>query len=126
MRRCSKSSSDALANLRKCAPSCAQIVVASIDVEGDRLAVDMNVHAQASVALGMPHAGASWIIERVAVDEKASDALTRRGECARVGPDTWRASRQHDGKIVGADELRSSSRSRHDDRRAGGRMGLDR
>ena len=89
----------------KCAPSCAQIVVARIDVEGDRLAVDMNVHAQASVALGMPQAGAAWVIERVAVDDKASDALTRRENSLGLPltPGVHRVSMT--GKIVGADEL---------------------
>jgi len=64
----------------KCVPSCAQVVVASVDISGDRLEVKMEVHAQANVALGVPQAGPQWVIERVLVDERPSDSLAREGE----------------------------------------------
>jgi hypothetical protein len=63
----------------KCVPNCAQVVVANVDVNADQLEVVMEVHAQASVALGVPEAGAQWVIDRVLIDERPSDALARDG-----------------------------------------------
>lgn len=88
-----------------CAPRCAEIVVAKVHVEGDRLAVDLEVHAQASVALGIPHAGTPWIIERVAIDERTIDALARRDDVLElpVAPGVHRIEML--GRIAAADEL---------------------
>ena len=55
----------------KCVPDCVEAVMATVIVDGDRLEVQMDVHAQASVVLGIPQAGQQWIIERVAVDDRA-------------------------------------------------------
>ncbi len=79
----------------KCVPDCVEAVLATVTVSGDRLDVQMQVHAQASVVLGIPQAGQHWIIERVAIDDRAVDSVARVGEhlsstgCAR------RASREH-------------------------------
>jgi hypothetical protein len=61
----------------KCVPNCAQVVLATVDLSGDRLDVQIEAHAQASVAIGVPHAGPQWIIERVLIDDRPSDALAR-------------------------------------------------
>ena len=61
----------------KCVPDCVEAVMATVIVDGDRLEVQMDVHAQASVALGIPQAGQQWIVERVAVDDRPSDAVAR-------------------------------------------------
>ena len=88
-----------------CAPHCAQIVVAAIDINDDRLAIDMDVHAQANVALGMPQAGPPWILERVFVDREPSDALSRRGDGLELPltPGVHRVSMV--GRIAAVDEL---------------------
>jgi hypothetical protein len=89
----------------RCAPNCAEIVVAGVDVNDDRLAIDLDVHAQANVALGMPHAGSAWIIERVLVDADPSDALSRRGDALELAltPGVHHISMV--GRIAAADEL---------------------
>jgi hypothetical protein len=61
----------------KCVPNCVEAVMATVSVSGDQLDVQMEVHAQASVVLGIPQAGQQWIIERVAIDDRAVDAVAR-------------------------------------------------
>lgn len=89
----------------KCAPNCAQVVLANVDVDRDRLSIELQVHAQAAVALGMPHAEAAWVIDRVTVDDRASDALVRNGHTLElpITPGVHRIVLS--GRIVGADEL---------------------
>src|SRR6185503_1616987 len=58
-------------------PECVEAVMATVIVDGDRLEVQMDVHAQASVALGIPQAGQQWIIERVVVDDRPTDSISR-------------------------------------------------
>ena len=90
----------------RCAPNCAEIVVAGIDVNDDRLAIDLDVHAQANVALGMPHAGSAWIIERVLVDASRR-RMRSRGAAMQLElpltPGVHRISMV--GRIAAADEL---------------------
>lgn len=64
----------------KCVPDCVEAVMATVIVAGDRLEVQMDVHAQASVTFGIPQAGQQWIIERVAVDERPTDSVSRVAE----------------------------------------------
>jgi hypothetical protein len=61
----------------KCVPNCVEAVMATVLVSGDRLEVQMEVHAQASVVLGIPQAGQQWIIERVAIDDRVADSVAR-------------------------------------------------
>lgn len=61
----------------KCAPNCVEAVMATVIVNGERLEVQMEVHAQANAVLGIPHAGQQWIIERVSVDDRPTDAVAR-------------------------------------------------
>jgi hypothetical protein len=61
----------------KCLPNCIEAVMATVIVSGDRLDVQMEVHAQASVVLGIPQAGQRWIIERVAIDDRVADSVAR-------------------------------------------------
>jgi hypothetical protein len=89
----------------KCVPDCVEAVMATVIVSGDRLDVQMEVHAQASVALGIPQAGPQWTIERVTVDERAADSVARVGEQLQlpVAPGVHRVSIA--GRVVQADEL---------------------
>jgi hypothetical protein len=64
----------------KCVPECVEAVMATVVVDGDRLEVQMEVHAQANVTLGIPQAGPQWIIERVSVDDRPIDAVSRVAE----------------------------------------------
>lgn len=64
----------------KCVPNCVEAVMATVLVSGERLDVQMEVHAQASTVLGIPQAGPQWIIDRVAIDDRAVDSVARAGE----------------------------------------------
>jgi hypothetical protein len=90
----------------KCVPNCANVVLATVSVSGDRLEVQMEVHAQASVAIGMPQAGPQWAIERVLIDEHPMDALAR-DEAQRLQLPLLPGVHQVSviGRIVQADEL---------------------
>jgi hypothetical protein len=68
----------------KCVPNCVEAVMATVIVTGDRLDVQMEVHAQASVELGIPQAGPQWIIERVTIDDRAADSVARSEEQLRL------------------------------------------
>jgi hypothetical protein len=68
----------------KCVPDCVEAVMATIIVDGDRLEVQMDVHTQASVAFGIPQAGQQWIIERVAIDDRPTDSVSRVAEQLQV------------------------------------------
>jgi len=59
----------------KCVPNCVEAVMATVVVNGDRLDVQLEVHAQANVVLGIPQAGQQWVIERVTVDDRAADSV---------------------------------------------------
>jgi hypothetical protein len=61
----------------KCVPDCVEAVMATVVVSSDRLDVQMEVHAQASVVLGIPQAGQQWVIDRVTVDDRTSDPVAR-------------------------------------------------
>lgn len=61
----------------ECVPGCVEAVMATVIVDGDRLEVQMDVHAQASATLGIPQAGQQWIVERVIIDNRPSDAVAR-------------------------------------------------
>ncbi len=89
----------------KCVPNCVEAVMATVIVNGDRLDVQMEVHAQASVVLGIPQAGPQWIIERVSIDDRAADAIARTEEQLRlpVAPGVHRISIA--GRIAQAYEL---------------------
>ena len=64
----------------KCIPNCVEAVMATVIVNGDRLDVQMEVHAQANVVLGIPQAGQQWVIDRVAIDDRAADSVARIAE----------------------------------------------
>ena len=89
----------------KCVPDCVEAVMATVIVSGDRLDVQMQVHAQASVVLGIPQAGQQWVIERVAIDDRVADSVARVGEQLNVpiAPGVHRVSIS--GRIVQAYEL---------------------
>jgi hypothetical protein len=89
----------------KCVPNCVEAVMATVIASGDRLDVQMEVHAQASVVLGIPQAGPQWVIERVTVDDRALDAIGRTGEQLElpVAPGVHRISIA--GRVAQAYEL---------------------
>jgi hypothetical protein len=89
----------------KCVPDCVEAVMATVTVSGDRLDVQMQVHAQASVVLGIPQAGQQWVIDRVAIDDRVADSVARVAEQLNVpiAPGVHRVSIA--GRIVQAYEL---------------------
>ncbi|HEX2495132.1 MAG TPA: hypothetical protein VHK24_15270, partial [Steroidobacter sp.] len=88
----------------KCAPNCAEVVVAHVDVEGEKLAIDMDIHAQANVAIRAPHAGPSWDVERLSMDGQALDAIARYGDVWELPLDPGVHRISMVGRVV-ADEL---------------------
>ena len=89
----------------KCHPNCVEAVMATVIVNGDRLDVQMEVHAQANVVLGIPQAGQQWVIDRVTVDDRAADSVARIAEQLQVplAPGVHRVS--IDGHVAQAYEL---------------------
>ena len=89
----------------KCVPDCVEAVMATVIVNGDRLDVQMEVHAQANVVLGIPQAGQQWVIERVTVDDRAADSVARLDDRLQLplAPGVHRVS--VGGRIVQAYEL---------------------
>ncbi len=89
----------------KCTPDCVEAVMATVLVNGDRLDVQMEVHAQASVVLGIPQAGQQWVIDRVTVDDRAADSVARIAEQLQLplAPGVHLVS--IGGRVVQADEL---------------------
>ena len=79
--------------------------MATVIVNGDRLDVQMEVHAQASVVLGIPQAGQQWVIDRVTVDDRAADSVARNADQLQLplAPGVHRVSVS--GRIVQAYEL---------------------
>jgi hypothetical protein len=64
----------------KCAPDCAAIAQATLDVTGDRLQLVLIAHAGAGVALPLPDGGGDLPLADVAVDGHADAPLTRDGD----------------------------------------------
>jgi hypothetical protein len=62
-----------------CAPRCAEIVSAEVQIEPDAMSVDLSVHAIESVALPLPGSMNGWRPESVSVGGTA-DAPVYRGE----------------------------------------------
>ena len=89
----------------KCVPDCVEAVMATVIVNGDRLDVQMEVHAQASVVLGIPQAGQQWVIDRVTVDDRSPDSVARIADQLQLplAPGVHRVS--VGGRIVQAYEL---------------------
>jgi hypothetical protein len=89
----------------KCVPDCVEAVMATVIVNGDRLDVQMEVHAQASVVLGIPQAGQQWVIDRVTVDDRSADSVARSEDQLQLplAPGVHRVS--VGGRIVQAYEL---------------------
>lgn len=90
----------------KCVPDCVEVVMATVVVSGDRLDVQMEVHTQASVVLGIPQAGQQWIIGGVTIDDRPADSVARTdGEQLQlpVAPGVHRVSIA--GRIAQAYEL---------------------
>jgi len=60
-----------------CAPDCATLAEARVNVDGDRLEVLMRVSVLANLAVAMPHASDRWQLDDVTVDGRTSIALGR-------------------------------------------------
>ena len=65
-----------------CAPHCAEITAAHVEVAGDRLEVTLQVSALANVAVAMPHASDRWQLDEVSVDARGSLAMARAGDAS--------------------------------------------
>ena len=64
----------------KCAPDCAELAQAQLQVSGDTLELELEAHVGAPVALPLPGADDTLQLLDVAVDGHAGVPLTRRGE----------------------------------------------
>jgi hypothetical protein len=89
----------------KCVPNCTQVAVASVNISGERLSVQMEVHAQASIALRLPEAGPQWVIESVAVDGRPTDSFVREVEQVQLPLAAGVHRVEVAGRIVQAYEL---------------------
>lgn len=90
----------------KCVPACGDVAFGSVSIAGNRLAVELQVHAQANVAAGMPQAGTQWNIERVTVDGRESNAMARAaGSQLHLPLQAGVHVVELSGSIVGANEL---------------------
>ena len=63
-----------------CAPNCAELAEARVNVDGERLEIVMRVSALANLAVAMPHASDRWQLDDVSVDAHASLAMGREGD----------------------------------------------
>ena len=63
-----------------CAPDCAELAEARVNVEGDRLEIVLRVSALAQLAMAMPHASDRWQLDEVSVDAHASLAMGREAD----------------------------------------------
>jgi hypothetical protein len=63
-----------------CAPDCAELAEARVNVDGDRLEIVMRVSALAQIAVAMPHASDRWQLDEVSVDARASLAMGREAD----------------------------------------------
>ena len=71
---------DRLIESPRCAPTCAELLDAHIHVSGERIAVEIQASALASVAVALPAAGDRWQIDSITVDGKSSLAVTREAD----------------------------------------------
>ena len=60
-----------------CAPNCAELAEARVNVDGERLEIVMRVSALASLAVPMPNASDRWQLDEVSVDSRAAVAIGR-------------------------------------------------
>lgn len=63
-----------------CAPDCAELAEARVNIEGDRLEIVLRVSALAQLAVAMPHASDRWQLDDVSVDARPSLAMGREGD----------------------------------------------
>jgi hypothetical protein len=63
-----------------CAPHCADIASARVQVDGNRLEVTLQVSALAPIGVAMPHASDRWQLDDVSVDSRATLAMVREGD----------------------------------------------
>ena len=61
----------------RCAPTCAEILDAQVHVSGERIQIELQASALASLAVAVPSAADRWRIDTVAVDGASSLAVTR-------------------------------------------------
>ena len=64
----------------ECAPTCVEVMLARVNVVGERLDVDMSVSALTTVAVQVPQAGDRWQIDAASVDGAATLAMSRGGD----------------------------------------------
>jgi len=66
----------------RCAPSCAEVLTAQVQVRGEVVHVDLTASALAELAVAVPSAGDRWRIDSVTVDGNSSLAIARDGNGA--------------------------------------------
>ncbi|HEY1589902.1 MAG TPA: hypothetical protein VGG00_09210, partial [Rhodanobacter sp.] len=69
-----------LSEAPKCAPACAEVAQAQLQVNGDVLDLELEAHAGAALALPLPQADDALQLSDVSVDGRANAVLTRGGD----------------------------------------------
>jgi hypothetical protein len=68
---------DRLVEPPRCAPTCAELLSARIQIAGERMDADLRASALARLAVAVPSAGYRWQIDAVSVDGVSSLAVSR-------------------------------------------------
>lgn len=96
----------------KCAPDCAVVAAATMQAKDDQIAVDMEVHAGASIALPLPQTDAGLQLLGVTVDGHANAAIGKRDEqmLVRLEPGVHKVGLSYRAQPVDSTTLRFALR----------------
>lgn len=92
----------------KCAPDCAVVAAASLQAKDDQIAMDMEVHAGASIALPLPQTDAGLQLLGVTVDGHANAAIGKQDEqmLVRLEPGVHKVGLSYRAQPVDSTTLR--------------------
>jgi hypothetical protein len=96
----------------KCAPDCAVVATASMQAKNDQVAMEMEVHAGAPIALPLPQTDAGLQLLGVTVDGHADAAIGKRDEqtLVRLEPGVHKVSLSYRAQPVDSTTLRFALR----------------
>ena len=64
----------------RCAPSCATLTAARVSITRERLVVELDASALATLAIPVPHANDRWQLDELTVDGQRSLSVAREGD----------------------------------------------
>jgi hypothetical protein len=95
-----------LTEVPECRNTCAEVMAADVDADGDRLQVTLNVSALAQVAVALPHAGDRWQLDAVQLDGRAAMFAVREPDSTLWMPLTPGAHRiTLSGRLANAESV---------------------